>query len=487
MSYQCRVSLQFFNSAIYLYEETDGTTLADIIHFCARVHIVEEDGSPSYACSTCGEDAKRAFAFVQKCRQSDKELRAPNINREAINTASENVVEATAKTQELVVEVLTDQDEINNQLLQIEMVEEQVDRISEHSYSAEESSPDNQNVCAVEYLYEETANMELNDYNAMDFYCCHEDCLLTFNTKEVLKNHILLKHPVEQYNAQNTQHRCDNCDRAFGTAEEQTTHQAVLHLKQSTANISNRVRTQTRHCIFTATEKKCCDCYESFPTVEALLKHATQRHSIRKAVHDPARPVRCEVCFKLFRCLANLNHHQSVPYQPRRYSCNMCAASFRTSTLLATHEISHSTERKYVCEKCGTCFKNNQNLKMHCLLHEEKREVCKTCGLRFHRKSNLRIHERVHSNTYYAVCPHCDKQYKTQSQLQQHMKVHTQERLLACRYCAKRFMYTSDRKRHEMTHTGVYPFVCGCSRKFSRSRLYTRHVATQQSQLRLWK
>ncbi|XP_040166580.1 zinc finger and BTB domain-containing protein 17-like [Anopheles arabiensis] len=488
MSLQCRVCLDALSNAYYLFEETGGITLAEIIQFCAQVQIAEDDGLPTFICPACCEDAQQAFAFIQKARQSDEELRASrSITQQSLQVDPESVAESNVEMQELVVELLMDSDEIHNQLHPVESLEEHFDLTSDTecaldltSEQSEENLPDLEIVSALADQDEEGVSLATNNGNGPCYYCCHEDCLLTFHTKEALKRHAGLNHPTEQHSAPNVvQHRCDNCDRGFASAEDQRIHQTAFHLKRTIVSSSCKGRPNTRFSLFTATEKKCCDCFASFPTLEALLKHAVQQHSIRKAVHDPTRPVRCEVCFKLFRCRTKRNYHQSIPYKPLRYRCGTCDACFRTSAQLETHEIEqHSTEQKYVCGKCGACFKSAQNLKMHTLLHEEKREVCKTCGVRFHRKSNLRIHERVHSNTYYAVCPHCDKKYKTQSQLKQHLKVHTQERSLGCRYCAKRFMYTSDRKRHEMTHTGEYPFVCGgCSRKFSRNRLYTQHVA----------
>ncbi|EAA12808.4 AGAP007804-PA [Anopheles gambiae str. PEST] len=392
MSLQCRVCLDALSNAYYLFEETGGITLAEIIQFCAQVQIAEDDGLPTFICPVCCEDAQQAFAFIQKARQSDEKLRALQVD-------PESVAESNVEMQELVVELLMDSDEIHNQLHPVESLEEHFDLTSDTecaldltSEQSEENLPDLEIVSALADQDQEGVSLATNNSNGPCYYCCHEDCLLTFHTKEALKRHAGLNHPTEQHSAPNVQHRCDNCDRGFATAEDQRIHQTAFHLKRT--------------------------------IVKALLKHAVQQHSIRKAVHDPTRPVRCEVCFKLFRCRTKRNYHQSIPYKPLRY------------------------------------------------------RFCKTCGVRFHRKSNLRIHERVHSNTYYAVCPHCDKKYKTQSQLKQHLKVHTQERSLGCRYCAKRFMYTSDRKRHEMTHTGEYPFVCGgCSRKFSRNRPYTQHVA----------
>nr|XP_049464998.1 zinc finger protein 567-like [Anopheles coluzzii] len=487
MSLQCRVCLDALSNAYYLFEETGGITLAEIIQFCAQVQIAEDDGLPTFICPVCCEDAQQAFAFIQKARQSDEKLRASrSITQQPLQEDPESVAESNVEMQELVVELLMDSDEIHNQLHPVESLEEHFDLTSDTecaldltSEQSEENLPDLEIVSALADQDQEGVSLATNNSNGPCYYCCHEDCLLTFHTKEALKRHAGLNHPTEQHSAPNVQHRCDNCDRGFATAEDQRIHQTAFHLKRTIVSSSYKGRPNTRLSLFTATEKKCCDCFASFPTLEALLKHAVQQHSIRKAVHDPTRPVRCEVCFKLFRCRTKRNYHQTIPYKPLRYRCGTCDACFRTSAQLETHEIEqHSTEQKYVCGKCGACFKSAQNLKMHTLLHEEKREVCKTCGVRFHRKSNLRIHERVHSNTYYAVCPHCDKKYKTQSQLKQHLKVHTQERSLGCRYCAKRFMYTSDRKRHEMTHTGEYPFVCGgCSRKFSRNRPYTQHVA----------
>uniref|UniRef100_A0A182P0E2 C2H2-type domain-containing protein n=1 Tax=Anopheles epiroticus TaxID=199890 RepID=A0A182P0E2_9DIPT len=119
----------------------------------------------------------------------------------------------------------------------------------------------------------------------------------------------------------------------------------IEELKQNMFNASNKGRPKTLPYLFTAEEKKCCDCRAAFPTIEALLRHVIQQHSIRKTIHDPTRHVRCELCFKLFRSRASLYTHQSAPYKLHQYNCNTCGSCFLTPSRLAAHQIGHSTER----------------------------------------------------------------------------------------------------------------------------------------------
>ncbi|XP_050077662.1 zinc finger protein 28-like [Anopheles maculipalpis] len=483
MSLKCRICLEFTDSCTFLFgASSDATTLADVIETCAGIKLTEDDDLPSHICVKCCDDAESAFLFVKKCRHSERTLQA---QKSLVNDKP---------TQHLVVEFLTQSDQ-NRQPLQsfwesstplaspddIYLVEEYLDEDKIQENTDHESDDYHEE----DDVQEDSKNLPpLNNQSSEGdscYYCCHGDCSLTFHYKQELKRHIRLQHRLldsEQENDPHKCHFCSNCDQAFPSAKELATHGLLWQLKGRLLNPASKGRPKAYPCLFNAPEKKCCDCYASFPTIKSLLQHTVERHLIRKTVHDPKRPVRCELCFKLFRCKASLYTHQNAPYKPRNYSCSTCDASFPTRSRLAAHEPVHSTERRYVCEECGARFKNEQNLSTHSLLHREKQEVCNVCGLRFHRKSNLRMHQRIHTDAYYAACPHCEKKCKNQSQLKEHLKVHTKEKSFACRYCAKRFMYTSDRKRHEMTHTGVYPFVCVCARKFTRNRLYQRHITT---------
>uniref|UniRef100_A0A182RVN2 Protein krueppel n=1 Tax=Anopheles funestus TaxID=62324 RepID=A0A182RVN2_ANOFN len=485
MSLQCRVCLGFSENYTSLATESRGTTLAEIIQFCAYVKIADDDGFPSQVCLTCSKDAVNAYTFVTKCRQSDYALRAEkSLTKTPIQTTSTDISathvqgSAGARTLELMVELVSDspnmvnsiQDDIppSDDMYVIEYLND--DEIQHSSQESEDQTcNDDRNLSTRSDQFECDSN----------YYCCHSDCILTFHTKHELKEHISLQHLLDigEQDISDTHYRCNNCDHTFSSEHELDSHELLLQLKKSIINPESRGRPKAYPCLFNAEEKKCCDCYASFSTIESLLEHTLQRHSIRKTVQDPTRSVRCEVCYKLFRTKYSLYSHQNAPYKPRKYRCNTCGASYLTPSRLAAHEAVHSTERKFKCIECGASFKNEQNLNTHSLLHREKKEVCSTCGLRFHRKSNLRMHQRVHSDAYYTACPHCGKKCKRQSQLKEHLKVHMSEKPLGCRYCAKRFMYTSDRKRHEMTHTGTYPFTCSCSKKFSRNRLYMQHIA----------
>uniref|UniRef100_A0A182W7S2 Protein krueppel n=1 Tax=Anopheles minimus TaxID=112268 RepID=A0A182W7S2_9DIPT len=483
MSLLCRICLEYCDDCAYLFTESNGVTFAEIIQFCANIQISEDDDLPSQVCLTCCEDAEAAYIFVKKCRQSEHTLQAQKLLSNPIVSADISTPHikgtAEARTEELLVELVSD---------------------ASHTESTTQHMPDNDDIYADEYLDEmeiENFSQDSADLQSFDedraltwlenrsecdssYFCCYSDCILTFHTKRVLKDHISIQHPPRDEQKQkipHAHHNCDNCDQTFSSEKELGTHELLLQLKKSMLNPASRGRPKAYPCLFNSEDKKCCDCYASFPTIESLLEHTMQRHSIRKTVKDPTRTVRCVLCFKLFRSKSSLYAHQNAPYKPRNYTCNECGASFLTPSRLSAHETAHSTERKFKCTECEASFKNEQNLNTHALLHREKKEVCSTCGLRFHRKSNLRMHQRVHSDAYYTACPHCDKKCKNQSQLKEHLKVHTKEKTLACRYCAKRFMYTSDRKRHEMIHTGKYPFTCGCSKKFSRNRLYMRHKA----------
>ncbi|XP_053673777.1 zinc finger protein 154-like [Anopheles nili] len=483
---QCRVCLDC-NSKCYksLFVHDGGIAISQIIQYCADVLISEDDDLPSQACTKCCEEAMVAFTFVKKCRQSDSELRVQQVlekqKQPATNSSPYSETIPGQSYQEPIEPRPTEDG--------VEILHELVDVPFQDGFSKEEEFP-------VEYLeqYDDTEDeinvipdAEIQSFPLNDLagsvsssfrYCCYGDCMLKFVSKDELNDHMHSQHQAQDdaENSVHSNHRCDNCDRCFSSAQELCTHQRLLQLKRALIRpLTAKGRPKKHPCLFSSPIKKCCDCYASFSTIESLLAHTDQQHSVRRTVHDSTRPVRCEICYKLFQHEANLRRHQHVAYKPRNYSCGTCGACFVTPSQLATHEHVHADERKHTCQECGASFKKEQNLKMHSLLHREKQEVCKICGLRFHRKSNLRMHQRVHSDAYYSVCPHCGKQCKNRSRLSEHLKVHTKDKSLECRYCSKRFAYCTDRKRHEMSHTGDYPFVCGCAKKFTRNAPFLRH------------
>uniref|UniRef100_A0AAG5DT55 Protein krueppel n=1 Tax=Anopheles atroparvus TaxID=41427 RepID=A0AAG5DT55_ANOAO len=517
ISHKCRVCLDYSSTCTSLFSKHNGASVAQMISFCAGVQITEEDDLPPYACERCCKEATLAYMFVNKCRKSDAELRTQQI----LGRATEDVPGERSDCLENVL-LSEEHSEVKNEaaylaleLCAVETLEETDGNASVHSWQDRtednecEEVEDDTNDCEMhveEYLddsdTERTAQPSIgpeegntektgvpskwnrsNQRTVGTYVCCHTECKITFDTKHMLQEHLHALHQADERkrkDANDTAHnRCRNCDESFPSEGELNVHENRLKLKQ--AALSRRRFGRPRlypSSVFDAPEKICCGCFERFPTTEALLAHSETTHAVRKTATDPTRPVQCQICYKLFRSEALVRTHRIAVYKPRNHCCTDCGSSYSTASKLASHQAQHHSGRVYVCEECGTHLKSEQNLKMHGLLHREKREVCKTCGLRFHRKSNLKMHQRIHEDTFYHVCPNCPKQLKTLTQLKEHLKVHTKEKPYGCRYCDKRFRYFSDRSRHEMVHTGNYPFECStCLKKFARSLSYYRHVS----------
>ncbi|KFB52430.1 zinc finger protein [Anopheles sinensis] len=490
-----------------------------MIKFCAGVQITEEDDLPRYVCTKCSEETTFAYMFVNKCRKSDAELRTQQIlgpREEDISGEQIECLKSVVQS-EVQSDGVGETGQLGVECYDFELLDDTVDGASLHSWhdhsrddeateTNNEVEPEEWVILEEEVLCESEGEETKLPSNGLDeggtkqhdkctdridyldqsddsiYFCCNTDCTATFTSKPKLIEHFQSLHAAEndsesEYAIEPSCYRCANCGQSFRSVDELKRHENRLHLKRAALCRRQFGRPKLYPSIFDASEKICCGCFERFATTEELLAHSETTHAIRKTAIDPDRPAQCQICYKLFRSESHVRTHLISVYKSRKFRCTDCDARYTTASKLAHHRlVQHAGPGKYVCGECGASLKSEHNLKMHSLLHREKREVCKTCGLRFHRKSNLKVHQRIHADTFYYACTHCPKQMKTMSQLKEHVKVHTKEKPYPCRFCDKRFRYCTDRTRHEMVHTGNYPFECsGCSKKFARSFSYYRH------------
>ena len=98
-----------------------------------------------------------------------------------------------------------------------------------------------------------------------------------------------------------------------------------------------------------------------------------------------------------------LEKHQSIDSNERKYICIECNKCFKRSEYLKNHRLIDSNERQFVCDwsQCGKRFNTRPSLRQHKLfvhLKERKFEFdYNNCEKKFFNKFNLEIHKRIHS------------------------------------------------------------------------------------------
>jgi uncharacterized Zn-finger protein len=82
------------------------------------------------------------------------------------------------------------------------------------------------------------------------------------------------------------------------------------------------------------------------------------------------------------------------------HNCKTCGKTFTQSGNMNRHQLVHSNDRRFRCSECGKSFTQKAHLKTHSNIHSGRRDHgCTVCEKRFsqlgHLKTHLRIHERA--------------------------------------------------------------------------------------------
>ncbi|XP_039597617.1 zinc finger and BTB domain-containing protein 18 [Polypterus senegalus] len=113
----------------------------------------------------------------------------------------------------------------------------------------------------------------------------------------------------------------------------------------------------------------------------------------------PKRVLYCQVCFRAFFYLSDLERHSITHSEHKPYVCGECGKRFKRSSHLERHKHIHTGQRNYACAICGKRFREAGELMRHQRVHTgEKPYQCEDCHMRFAERNTLRRHiKRKHA------------------------------------------------------------------------------------------
>lgn len=122
---------------------------------------------------------------------------------------------------------------------------------------------------------------------------------------------------------------------------------------------------------------------------------ATGRTQTPEPLIPPRRILYCEVCFRAFFYLSDLERHSITHSESKPHACTQCGKRFKRSSHLERHKHIHTGQRNFACAVCGKRFREAGELLRHQRVHTgEKPYQCEGCRMRFAERNTLRRHTK---------------------------------------------------------------------------------------------
>ncbi|XP_058449925.1 zinc finger protein 782-like isoform X2 [Malaya genurostris] len=500
---QCRICYSIADFFVPLSKTINGNSLAEMLRYCVKLEINENDGFPYHCCTECKSDLEVSYKMVIRCHESNnkfkEQLMQINLNS---GSAADNIKTET-DDEIMPVECIYAEPLFDVQLaLDVKPAVKNETGVSldVNSLNGTSSEYDNeihdkgeqrkrrkeklsgpkrccrckQKLSTMDEVREHSKTVHLSmkitdpaKIGSRPYEC--GICYKRYTTKKALGLH------KQQLYIENL-YKCNECDADFKSETSLNTHKET-HAGDVVQPYNNRKGQQPR----------CCACYEQFETDEKLKQHANEIHLPETLnIEDTNNQYQCGLCFRRYKNVRILREHQLKPYRMQQYQCSTCGRIFRDKGAVADHERSHFDERAYVCPICAKSFVMKDSYRKHVKAHSlaEDRFKCETCGKGFKTKANLKGHFITHNPHHRPIlCPMCPSTFARKVCLQAHMKLHTGEKPYTCDQCAAAFTFSTDYRRHVMAHQGLKPFVCSiCGRGYPRKDYLRKHMANHSTQ-----
>lgn len=408
--------------------------IAEKIRFCASVQIDEDDDLPHHICTKCFTDLEIAYAFRNRCEDSDIKLRQlVNLN----DTEKLSIKSEIAEDEEISNQSQTTYVDIKKDLSDLEF--EQVSCEVLEDYKEITETVDNSETETIDDSEKQLSPSQINQEGKT--YTC-DSCGLVLTRRNDYFAHIKT-HGKRRF-------RCEICNH---WSARKASHLIHVH---------RHLGTMERH--------PCNLCDKDFSNRGSL-----QRHIL--GVHEQIRAFTCDICRKSFAQKTHLQVHEAT-HIGQQHKCSKCPASYRSRRFLLRHEQYHlppeeRNEKLIFVHKHSVNPKNKPN---------NKKYVCEYCGKISNNQPTYIIHLRIHKNERPYQCWVCEKAFRSNGLRRKHMKIHTGEKPHKCDICGKCFREKVHLTTHSVTHKQERNHVCPiCSQAFKLKSILNSHMKCRHS------
>ncbi|XP_021701065.1 zinc finger protein 436 [Aedes aegypti] len=521
-SRECRICLRYEQNCVSLFAKRRGTSLAEMVRFCARVEISENDGLPKDACGRCVDEALNAYLFVNKCRRSDAELRTAQASLKDDNEDAETEINdqlafcavdvEPQHVESLEVEQEEDTADSNVPIPDVDIDIQQVTSVSEVMDTASNSDEE-----SIQYATSDSESVEFD----------HQQQEVKTSDKAIQED-VSLGHMKQESLVENlVEQEEDNADQEFlieyldDNFKDDFTD-AIQEANCLQYDVEVLEYSQTTHG---APLLICCGvrCKDVFGSIQELKEHSNVVHLPHRELDSQDKPFECSRCYTRFNSEKSLTMHSrrsqfctlcsetfvslnekrlhmqnvhglsgpvSVKQTTRRICCG-CHEQFENEEDLRNHgEKVHSIRknavdetRPFQCNICYKLFRTFESLRIHQrFVYRPKNFVCVICGRAFDTRSKLQTHLLVHSDKRNFQCDKCSKSFKKEIDLKSHVLLHDEKRE-ECNYCGLKFHRKSNLKMHMRKHQDTFFYACPeCPKKFKNNSHLKEHFKVHSKQ-----
>lgn len=303
----CRICARHSDSVRDLFNaEHKNEKLVDMLSFCLKQIIHEDDGLPRIICEVCGTNLIMVYEFHTLYNNSELRLRE-------IFTGSQNKVK-----------------------LEIEYghCDNEMKLENEGKMSSLPDSTDNINL-------ESIKTRQSNIISGVP---------LTRNIKS--------ERPNKSKKWDKTEKKLKSSQRDSESSSLKIECYECFQCKESFHKFIDLQRHSSSH-IRKVKAYECSECQIRFVYLKSLFRHRRQKH--------PKRVYECENCTEAFSKLTLFKEHSEHVHknEMKTYRCDLCSKQFLLRLQFSCHQLEHLNSQNISCKICGVRFLQHRMLKSH--------------------------------------------------------------------------------------------------------------------------